>query len=618
MVYLNTDLTPTNTGLTDIEYLFFNVYNVPIGDWLDTGVSEEVDNPGVYGALLDVPDNAYTIRWRSAGDHSIRYREILSGPRNVINPKGVINLTEDDFKMRWDSRSVLNGNTTIEVFSLGSDNLWAKDSITVNVSNNLNNNISHKEYFAELARDGYEFVKPHFGIESYELNDNPLRRGWLQVGVRTEGSALPADASDEQIESWWKQFRIIPLERGVSWKKTPTDSGYILERTNNIREAIKTQFHNNSTLERYSKQIAYGIKITPVEAINGYILGAEKVNKLRQYEDNNYFIFTTNPGKLLQYDGASLTLIADLRNYEYNGEDFGGSIDATYFEDKIYVVTSDHKLGVIDTTEGEESYLVIPLGESKPLQWVERTSEGIIAIYGDNDKTTAYTVNDLKIVWELDVKVDYIHLYKTILSLVVSGNTLYTSTDYGLIEPTVEQFSEGQENFPANIVSIYAPIVLLEDGKAYEKSATSNIWTMIVDLDRTGVSSVSYARIGESYLRPFFGQDGRTIIEMFADGFISDTRQIELNGIPNEDFNKISYLWHYEKQTVAAVGVPGSSAFVPPVYDDRLLIAVDGPDGESKAMLVILEKSVLNESGGAQLVSKISNPDIYPEEIRKI
>ena len=74
-------------------------------------------------------------------------------------------------------------------------------------------------------------------------------------------------------------------------------------------------------------------------------------------------------------------------------------------------------------------------------------------------------------------------------------------------------------------------------------------------------------------------------------------------------------LWHYEKVLVAGSGTLGDAYYTPPQYDDRLLIGTNGYLNTTDAMLVILEKSGLSEAGGARLVSQVSYPDIFPEEV---
>ena len=617
-MYLTADFG--QIGIIDLEYRFYDVYNSPIGDiWISTGILEEKENgigTGIYSVNAVVPDDAISIRWRSHSDPVIRAFGELNEPRVIKNPKGIVKLDEDHFRIRWDTRGYLNGDANIEAFSLGSDGLWARDEVIVEINNTITNNIIYKEYPFQLGRDNYKIVKPHFGIESYALHASPLRRGWLQLGVRVEGTTLPNGFTPELAETWWKQFKIVPLEKGVSW----TVVNNKLTRTFNINNAVKTQLHNNSTLDKPSAKLWYGIKVTPFELMTGFDLKADSVFKIRMYEAGKYVIITKNPTKIYIYDGTILIEKIDLSTYGYLNHDFSDALDVTYFENKIYIVTYDGKLAVIDTEENHLNYIFIPTSENKQLKWVEASKDGLVAIYRSDESTSAYALNDLKLLWELDKKVTSVKLQEENLVLLVNGDTFYYSTSRGIDAPLVDPFSDTQDNFPHPIIDYYSPVAMLDNGEIFEKKLIggwTKINTIIPTVGKT-LTSISYARVGEDYQRAFFGQTGDNLIEMFADNTTSDSRTLEITGYTSEDITSIPQMWHFEKIITQATGALGSPDYAPPVYDDRLLIGTTSPVGSKKGLLVVLEKSPLNEAGGAILVSSLNKPDIYPEEVLKV
>jgi len=596
------------TGLWDVEYRIYDYYGVPLTAWSGTGVEESPTSEGVYEIFTPVSSLAYFIRWRSvAGSKQAAYQICRTTPKIVRNGLEVIDA--DTFSMEWDTRNHLNGPALIEAFALGSDGLWARDAVNVNIENDLNNNIQAKEFPLSINRSNYKITKALFGIQAGSLSTNSLRKKWMQIGFRTEGEALPEGFTDEQALEWWEQFKQIPWEEGPMWKAV---SGKLVA-TKNYREANIAQFGATAELGTAQKELFFGVLITPQDMFTGIRLAADQILKVRQHEDGILTIYTKNPLKIYRYSIATgITLVKDISTLG-----FTGVTDAAIIDDKIYLA-QDNQLVVIDTTLGDSSLTILPRGESRNVTHIEKSAEQGLVFYEGADSLAMYATFDMRKLWDIPFVPDKIFVEPGSI-ILTKANKLYISqgTERTWSYPTVVPFSETADNFPGDIVFVSENAVLLDSGEIFIRTATTDTFELQATVPGT-YSPVSFAlaRIGEQEKRPFVGVD-TGLLEMNMDLSWNDNRPIEVPEISSGNIVSPTFMYQLEKELTHAV-IENGEVITPATYDSRLIILTDAPDGTGDALLVVFQKAPLSEEDGALTVSKVSKSTAFPLEVLRI
>ena len=489
-----------------------------------------------------------------------------------------------------DARDYSGGARDLIVRARGSDCCFASASRAVALTNTLQGGVFCREWQLDWPTQGELIAQVSLGFENRALEENPLRRYWVQTGTRS-GTELDAAPARGYLDEDWEQHYPVVWRGG----RAMTAQGQRIERRN---------YSATATLVPPSAHARAREKWTPEYAIAAWQTGCAQVVKIRELEAGKHLVFGTAPAKAFFYENDVLSLQSDLGAAVFDAAD---AFDACAVADKIYIATPDDVFAV-DLDAGQ-----LPINSG-----IRRAPGACRFLEAVGGQPLAFYVND-------EIGVDSTHVYNLDFPsplplwtlpeaatatwedagtlMVACGVKLYVAQ--GVAAPVLAH------EFDSPVTSVARHderlIVGLQSGAVWSGAGAN--WSQVLQLEGAALGAAIWSggtvgEVNEAPARAIVGGAGAWLSGERENGGWFDEREliVPLDLLPVE-VESVRALGAFSVETEAAkteAGVPVQAA----QRDERILAGTQGRDGENEGLFFVYQRSVLDSDKGAILASR--------------
>jgi hypothetical protein len=398
-----------------------------------------------------------------------------------------------------DTRRAAQGAATIAIRGTGSDGCKKQIALAVTFANTRALGVLYRDFLTETAATGLQIKRLPLSIALGELDSDPSRRYWGQVGVTDDIDIEPVTSETDPADAQaaFDAMQSFPMQLQKSWPQLGANPpGSIL--------------YGIQTLNAPAPQILIRIRQEQAEQFLAYDTESAAIPKIRPISAGKFLVFAQNPDKVFVFENDALTLLADIETDEV----LSNVTDAAVLGDKVYFLDSG-KLYVRDNDGGAARTFQIALhSETRVPTFIEACGAKLIVflVGATGQKTLAVAIenNQISDVWTLADAATLAwsggdNLY------IACGAKLYISAS-GTTAPVLV------ETFDADVTAIAADgataAIGLEDGSL--QVLRQGVWSEAVTPGGANIIATTVAILdfeyqsalwGKSATATLFGQD---------------------------------------------------------------------------------------------------------------